>query len=534
MSTIVVPSARTFRLPAALTGWDGASRVLLLLVGVLVLLTFPDYGVTWDEPRQNRYGELALEYYRTLGADRSVFAYFDLYLYGAAFDLIAALLNTVSPLGEYETRHLLNALVGMLGLVGAWRLARDLAGPRAGFFALLLLVAAPDWYGHMFNNPKDIPFAAAMTWGIYLLLRLGRELPRPSPGLVLAFGTVAGLAVATRVVGGLLFVYAALVLAAWSLSRIRTAGWGAGLRQVGWAAAAVTPAPLLAWGVVLIFWPWVQQAPISNPLLAAHTFSHFPHNTTFVYAGDLVHSTDLPWHYLPGMLLVRLPLPVLAGLALALPLALRYARRATAEVGGWALVGTAIVLPLALVIGTGTVLYDGLRHFLFLVPLMAVAAAAAIDHVWPRVPWHRVREGLVGLGLTWLVLQVGEFVRVHPHQYIIYNAVAGGVSGASGRFELDFWGNSLKETTERLVEEVVASRGEAVLEHALRVVVCGPYDSVRAYVPEAWQVVDARTTRSGDLFVALSKVRCRLRGHGEILVRTEEEGAVLSVAGTLN
>ncbi len=517
-----------------MTGWDGASRALLLVVAALILFTFLDYGVTWDEPRQNRYGELALEYYRTLGADRSVFGYFDLYLYGAAFDLIAALVNTVSPLGEYETRHLLNALVGLLGLVGAWRLARELAGPRAGFLALLLLTTAPDWYGHMYNNPKDIPFATAMTWGTYLLLRLGAQLPRPSPGTVLAFGTVAGLAVATRVVGGLLFVYAGLLLVAWSVTRVRAAGWRPGLRETGWTTAALAPAPLLAWGVILVFWPWVQQAPVANPLLAAHTFSHFPHNTTFVYAGELVHSTDLPWHYLPGMLLVRLPLPILAGLALTPLLAVGSRGRASVSRAGWLLVGVAAVLPLVLVIGTGTVLYDGLRHFLFLVPLMAVIAAATLDRLWDRIPWRRVREGLVGLGLTWLALQIGEFIQVHPHQYILYNAVAGGVSGAAGRFELDFWGSSLKETSERLVEEVVATRGEAVLERPLRVVVCGPYDSVRPYVPEAWQVVDARTARSGDLFVALSKVRCRLQGHGEILVRTEEDGAVLSVAGTLD
>ena len=533
MSTAAVSRPRGFRLPASLRGWDGASRALLLLVLAVVLVTFTDYGVTWDEPRQNRYGELALGYYCSRGADHAVFSYFDLYLYGAAFDLLAALVNTVSPLEVYETRHLLNALVGIAGLAGTWRLARELAGPRVGFLALTLLTVTPDWYGHMYNNPKDIPFAAAMTWGTFVLLRLARQLPRPALGAALGFGALTGLAVATRVVGGLLIVYAAVVLGAWAAGRVRADGWGPAARSVGRAALPFAPAAVLAWGVVLVFWPWVQQAPIANPLLAVRTFSHFPHNTTFLYAGELVRSTDLPWHYLPGMLLVRLPLPVLAGLALA-PLAAWLRRHDDVPWAGWALLTLAVVLPLALVIGTETVLYDGLRHFLFLVPLMVVGAAASLDSLWQRVPRRRVRGGLVGLAVAWLAFQVGEFVHVHPNQYILYNPVAGGITGAAGRFELDFWGSSLKETTERLVEEVVAAQGEAVLDRPLAVVVCGPVDSVRPYVPETWEVLDARTARSGDLFVALAKVSCRLHGHARVLVRTEEEGAVLSIAGTLD
>ena len=94
----------------------------------------------------------------------------DFYNYGAVFDSIAAALNTVSPFGTYETRHLLNALVGVVGLIGTWKLGRVLGGPRAGFLAALFLALTPNYYGQMFNNPKDIPFAAGMIWALYYLV----------------------------------------------------------------------------------------------------------------------------------------------------------------------------------------------------------------------------------------------------------------------------------------------------------------------------------------------------------------------------
>src|SRR5437660_2564619 len=110
----------------------------LVLVGVvLVLSTFRDYGVTWDEDVHNWYGNFVLNYYLSFFDDKSALHWRDLYNYGAVFDMLAAALNRVSPIGVYETRHLLNGLVGILGLVGCHRLARTAAGARAGFISVL-------------------------------------------------------------------------------------------------------------------------------------------------------------------------------------------------------------------------------------------------------------------------------------------------------------------------------------------------------------------------------------------------------------
>src|SRR6267142_2467601 len=91
--------------------------------------------------------------------DRNALHWRDLYNYGAIFDTAAAALNRVSPMGIYETRHLLNALVGILVLAGCDKLGHAVGGARVGFLATLFLFLTPNYYGQMFNNPKDIPFA---------------------------------------------------------------------------------------------------------------------------------------------------------------------------------------------------------------------------------------------------------------------------------------------------------------------------------------------------------------------------------------
>jgi hypothetical protein len=53
-------------------------------------------------------------------------------------------------------------------------------------------------------------------------------------------------------------------------------------------------------------------------------------------------------------------------------------------------------------------------------------------------------------------------VRLHPYQSIYFNrAIAGGLPGADGRFELDYWGASHREGVEWLLSNVVPDAGAA-------------------------------------------------------------------------
>ena len=44
--------------------------------------------------------------------------------------------------------------------------------------ALLLLAATGAWWGPLFNETKDISFAAAMIWVTYYAARIAPQLPR--------------------------------------------------------------------------------------------------------------------------------------------------------------------------------------------------------------------------------------------------------------------------------------------------------------------------------------------------------------------
>src|SRR6516162_2167977 len=372
--------------------WRQLSFGLTILAVVLALLTFRDYGVTWDEDAHNWYGNFVLDYYLSFFVDHNALHWRDLYNYGAIFDTFAAALNRVSPIGIYETRHLLNALVGILGLVGCCKLGHAIGGARVGFLAALFLFLTPNYYGQMFNNPKDIPFAVGVVWATYYMVRIVPLLPRPPLRPLIKFGVVVGMTMGVRVGGLMILCYFGLLLAVDGLWRTIATQRAFLLIESTWIAfwRVLLPAVVFAYPVMLLFWPWGQTDPIENPLRALAFFSHqtFPFSTLF--DGRFFPASDLPWTYLPTYITLALPElvlvlllcgPVLAGIAIWREWPNLRREGALAHL----VVGLGIAFPIAFAISIKAVLCDGIRHFIFVLPLIAVAAALVADQACTRL-----------------------------------------------------------------------------------------------------------------------------------------------------
>jgi hypothetical protein len=514
--------------------WDRLAIAVLLIAAIVIALTFTDYGVTWDEDVHNWYGYFALDYYLSFFADQRALNWLNLYNYGAAFDMVAAALNKFSPLGVYETRHLLNGLVGLVGLAGCWKLGRALGGPRAGLIALLFLLLTPNYYGQMFNNPKDIPFAVGAVWATYYMVRILSALPRPPFPLLIKMGLAIGLALGVRV-GGLLFLcYLGLLLglsAAWQ---------GIAARRLGMMVAAGTtslwrvllPVAGVAFAVMLVFWPWAQHDPIGHSLRALAFFSHetFPFDTLF--DGRFVPATDLPWEYLPTYILLALPELVLvlltAAAALALIALVRSGRgRQRETVLGLFLLGFTIVFPVAYAIAIKAVLFDGMRHFIFVLPPIAVAAALVADRALTGLAALPYRQPVyAALGL-YGVAHVATMVMLHPDQYVYYNAFAGGVDGAQRKFKLDYWANSYAEAVRGLEDYLRREYGADFEEREFTVAVCGPPNSARYYFPDNFRLLHQQN--KAEFFIAFTKDNCDRSLPGKPVYQVERMGALLSV-----
>jgi hypothetical protein len=481
--------------------WNRLTVALLLIAVALVLLTFRSYGVTWDEDMQRWYGDLCLDYYLSLiGLAKQphwlqLFSYGDLYNYGAVFDIAASALNRFSPLGVFETRHLLNAIVGLVGVVGAWKLGKRLGGARAGFLAALFLLLTPNYYGQMFNNPKDIPFAVGFIWATYYLVRIVPFLPRPPLRLVVKLGVATGLAMSVRVGGLLLVCYLGLMLALFATWRGFATRRVGVLIATGWISLwrAYLPVAAIAYGLMLVFWPWAQSAPITHPLSALAVFSHEVIPTKILFAGQLYSPGAVPWTYLPTYIALALPELILA-LLLTAPIVatIALARRGNWQVGRVLplfMLGFTILYPVIYAIAVHAVLFNGMRHFIFVLPPIAVAAALVAGIALRRLgefPYRKPVYAAIGLyGLA----HVAVMVTLHPDQYVYYNGFVGGVAGAEGKFKLDYWANSYAEAVRGLENYLRKQYGADFEEREFTVAINGPPVSARYYFPPNFRQV---------------------------------------------
>ncbi len=456
---------------------DNLAAIVLIIIGVIAAFTFRDYGLGWDDYTHAEYADLLLRMYGSGFADRDALSFANLYMYGGGFDMAAALLHRIVPLDIFQTRRLLGAIVGIIGLVMVWRLARRAGGPTAGLTALLLLALCPVFYGHTFMNPKDAPFAVAMTILMLGLVRLAQEYPSPSPRTVLIVGLGAGLSLGCRVLGGLALIYAAIGFLPLLVDDIRLSGWRDAAHRLGHASLLLLPGLIVGYLVMALIWPWSIIEP-ANPIRAVTYFSHFFEKPwKEMFDGVLVSVPDMPWSYLPTLFTLQLPEPliILTTFGIAGTILVLIRRETSPRDRSILLMLTlAAILPLAIAMVKRPALYNGIRHFIFVIPPLAVVGGIAFAGILRRTKGRALKGAWIGLFAIGLLMPLSEMIRLHPYQYTYFNHTAGTVRRADNLFMLDYWGLAFKQASEGLRSYIAEHRLTPPQGRKWKVAVCGP------------------------------------------------------------
>lgn len=458
---------------------DDLAVLALIVVGLVASLTFRDYGLGWDDYTHAEYADLLLKMYGSGFRDTGALSFANLYMYGGGFDMAAALLHKVIPLELFETRRLLGAVVGVIGLGVTWRVSRRIAGPVAGLVTLLLLALCPTFYGHMFMNPKDAPFAVAMIVLMLGLVRLVQEYPNPSARTVLIVGIGAGCAIGCRILAGLTLIYAVIGFAPLWLEEYRSQGLREAVRRMLHVAYLLLPGLVFGYLIMGLIWPWSILEP-GNPLRALTYFSTFFEKPwKEMFDGAMISVPDMPWSYLPTLFALQLPevliILLAGGVALTVAATTRKdvpARRKTILL----MLTAAAMLPLVIAMVKRPALYNGIRHFIFVIPQMTVLGGVAFASLmdWLRIHHRGAQAAAVAALAFGLLLPLAEMIRLHPYQYAHFNYVAGTVRQADSLFMLDYWGLALKQASDALKEQIDERQEHPPANRKWKVAVCGP------------------------------------------------------------
>ncbi|MBX3519079.1 MAG: glycosyltransferase family 39 protein [Xanthobacteraceae bacterium] len=490
---------------------DWLAFAAIVALSVIAGLTFRDYGLGWDDYAHSHYGELLYSYYATGGADKRAFEFYNLFYYGGGFDLAASILDRFMPTDLFESRRLMGAIVGILGLIVVWRLARRVGGPVAGVAAVVLLAITPLYYGHMFINAKDTPFAVAMAFLLYAFVRAFDEYPKPKPLTLALFALALGLLIGTRVIGGIAVFFVGAALFVYVLAESKESGFKpAALRAAKFAGLLALMLPF-AYAVMAVVWPYAVQSPL-NPFKAIGYFSNFwekPWKETF--DGVQILIPDMPRTYLPKLCLLKIP-EIVGGLAIAgiagSMVAIFRGIGTPSKRASLALLAAAALVPILLVVITRPVLYNGIRHFLFVVPPMAVLAGVAVAYIFEKLQDYRRWAPAAGMAVFafFVGITVVDMIRIHPYQYALFNHVAGGVRGAADRYMLDYWALGFKEASETLLEKIKDQKLVKPANRKWKVAVCGPPAVVALELGDDFEATNE--AKGADFAVSLGTFYC--------------------------
>jgi hypothetical protein len=509
------PSPHTISIrgePAAFSVADWLAVAVLAAVAVIAVLTFRDYGLGWDDFTHSQYGDLLLKLYGSGFTDQHALSFVNLYKYGGGFDMAAALAAKMLPFDLFETRRLMGSAIGLLGLFATWRISRRLGGPVAGLAALVLLATCPLYYGHMFINAKDAPFAAAMALLLLGIVRAFDEYSRPSARTMALAGLGLGLAFGSRILAGISAPCALAALLLILVAGGRAQSPKAAARRLGQFLAAMWPSLLIGYLIMGLLWPWSVISPL-NPLYAAEYFdTFFEKPWKELYEGLLIAVPDMPASYLPHLFALKLPEIMLALGAIGLIGALiATSLRATPlnRRAGLLAIALAAIFPVALAILTHPALYNGLRHFVFVVPPFAVLGGLTVGWLAERAARYGkpALAALAAIVIAGVSLPVVGMARLHPYEYTFFNAASGGVRAEQKNYMLDYWGLAFKQAALALRARLEAAHVEPPRGRRWVVAICGPQSAARVELGPQFETTFDQ--KKADFALALGTFYCR-------------------------
>ncbi|MCC6461301.1 MAG: tetratricopeptide repeat protein [Saprospiraceae bacterium] len=434
--------------------WGLAAASLILLVALSM-----GSGINADDKFQDDYSKKLVSYYSTFGQDSAALNVPDgnMHLYGGFFEIVTGFANKalgleVTDLGYHNLRHGASAILGWVAILCAALLARLIAGWQAGIMALLILLLSPRFVGDSLMNPKDIPFAAGYMMALYNMAAVLNRMP--TPGRWNLVGLVVGLGIALAVRAGGLLPFAYLGMFAGLHFLLKNGGFQAfsNAKLLGRYAVVTLGVAAAGYLFAILFWPYALQSPLKNPFIALSKFAELEVRIRVLFDGINLMSDKTPWNYPVKWMLYTIPLATLLGLVGAIAWLPRLARQYNPL---WvSMVLFAGIFPVVYIIYKHSVIHDGWRHLTFAYPPLVVAAALFWNELARYFSAKKVAQYAVFGAMGALLLDSTAFIATNPkYPYTYFNPLVGGIKGAYGKFETDYWGVSVRQGLEWMEQQ---------------------------------------------------------------------------------
>jgi len=406
-----------------------------LLLGIIFV---PGYGVGWDEwyMRENavRNVEWAKAFFNGEFDKRNTIFEGNVDEHGPAFQLVLLkvehLFQPTSIKKRVLVRHYTAFVVFAFLSLGFYLLLK-----RAGFSTQLsllgwmALVLYPRIMAHAAFNPKDPLLMGFFIWASYLLLLIHQS---GKWRWHLLFGMLLGLMVDIRVIA---LVFLAPYGLIWLSTLIRKRTYSTSLVNVGIVLAGFI-------SIAICAWPYLWHDPLASFINQFKVITEVKQPNPTLFFGEFYLPKEAPWWYLPGYLLITIPLiiwiPFSYGIFEHLKCVIQKGKQELEEHLLFWIAVIIFCIPLLAAMILTPVFYNGWRHFQFMYPFILILALYGLK---PILQMKTLTfKGVNSYAIVMLVFVVLSYanIRYYPFGNLYFNTWIG--KDLEQEFECDYWG----------------------------------------------------------------------------------------------
>jgi hypothetical protein len=355
--------------------------------------------------------------------------------------------------------------------------------------------------------------------------------------LIWKIGVATGLALAVRLGSILLVGYIGLGFLLWyglDAARRNSGDNQQGLRQLWNRRVALRLAGTLAliyaiaYAVMLVWWPAAQLQPIYQPLKGLWFATHYNSTWDIFFEGRLISNHHLPWYYVAKSFLIVLPEFYFVALTTTMLVFAARRRGASVDLLSMMVLLVSAFFPVVYTMVARPPEYDGMRHYLFILPMLAAVCGIGMAQLSAWRPWATAPVFLLILcsaGIT-----ISDLRELHPHQYVYFNRIfGGGLNKASHSFETDYWGNTYKEGVDWLVRNYRPSSPNT----KIKVASCSYFLSTSYFLPQdRFEYIGSyekgqQVSGEPDVFLATTRWNCDQKVQGKVIHIVERQNTPL-------
>ena len=475
-----------------LTNKNYLSFTFFLLIFLIGIFSFKDYGVSTDEQFHRENGSFYYSYAKsflsspnspeTKAAEKLIEKNINLggAIFGTPsvqpvfFDIIAEFfierLNYKTSKDIYQFRHLLNFIFYFIGLFFFYKLILfRYKSYNYAFIGVLFLFLSPRFFAESFYNQKDIFFLSLTIINMYTGIVFVNN---PNFKNTFAFSLSSALLFDTRIMA-LIPIFTIFFI--FFLKSLKSNEYL--IKNLKFIIFFI-PITLF---FIFLFWPYIWNDPINNFLFGFAELLSVESSITSLYLGEFILSKNAPWHYQIVWIVVTSPVIIILLFVLGLFFSTRrlFNRLIVVDKKSnelWRGENEIIdiyfmlmtLLPIFLFINKG-IGYDGWRQLYFIYPsiiLISIFGIYYLNLFLKSKLFKIIIYSAIIFNLTYLTFWNYKF---HPHQYVYFNFLF--KDKFDNHFEKDYWGVSNSESIQYIIDNndkypiKIATKSFSSLEH---------------------------------------------------------------------